>query len=432
LLHFFEGEGKTMKDALAKTPLYEWHIANKANMADFGGYLMPLWYTSAKNEHLAVISGAGVFDTSHMAVLLLAGADSRDLLQLCFTQNLETCTGAKKGPLTAGRCVYGAYLNQNGEVIDDTIVNQTGPGTYMLVVNAGMGGPVAEHLSRNRGNRDVTVRDLTDIVGKMDIQGPAAAKIVKKIISNPESVLDQMPYFSFKGHFDPAAAGSGAVRLKDGTPILLSRTGYTGEFGFEIFVDPAKIVPLWESVLAAGKEFGAAACGLAARDSLRAGAVLPLSHQDIGHWPFVNHPWSFVLPYAADGKGFTKEFIGAKALLGLHYAEHTLPFAGFDLRKVSLPSKVTDQAGNEIGAVLTCVTDMAIGRTDGRIFSIASADKPKGFNPTGLSCGFVKIKNALAPGERILLADARRKIEVEIVRDIRPDRTARRPIREMV
>ncbi len=420
-----------MKNSLAKTPLYAWHIANKANMADFGGYLMPLWYTSAKNEHLSVISGAGIFDTSHMAVLLLAGPDSRDLLQLCFTQNLETCTGPKRGPLTAGRCVYGAYLNQNGEVIDDTIVSQTGPDTYLLVVNAGMGGPVAEHLSRNQGNLDITITDLTDKVGKMDIQGPAAAKIVKKVISDPESVLEQMPYFSFKGHFDPAAPGSGTVRLKDGTPILLSRTGYTGEFGFEIFLDPANIVSLWESVLAAGKEFGVTACGLAARDSLRAGAVLPLSHQDIGHWPFVNNPWSFALPYTADGKGFTKEFIGAKALLGLQHAAYTLSFAGFDLRKVSLPSQVTDLSGNEIGTVLTCVTDMAIGRSVGRIFSIASPDKPEGFNATGISCGFVKIKNALAPGARVLLVDPRRKIEVEIVRDIRPDRTARRPIRVM-
>jgi aminomethyltransferase len=93
---------------------------------------------------------------------------------------------------------------------------------------------------------------------------------------------------------------------------------------------------------------------------------------------------------------------------------------------------VTDLSGNEIGTVLTCVTDMASGRVGGRIFSIASPDKPEGFKTSGIACGFVKIKNPLVPGERILLVDPHRKIEVEIVRDVRPDRTARRPIREMM
>ena len=344
------------------TPLHDWHLAHGANMADFGGYDMPLWYTSAKNEHMAVVNGAGIFDTSHMAVVLLSGPDSLDLLQYCFTQNLMACSGPKKEPLSPGRCVYGAYLNEKGWVIDDTIVNQIAPERYMLVVNAGMGGPVAEHLAAQKGGRNVTIKDMTDKIGKMDIQGPAAAKIVQKIITDPAAVLERMPYFSFKGHFDPAESSAGKVKLKDGTPILLSRTGYTGEFGFEIFIDPSKIVSLWEAVLEAGKPFGVSACGLAARDSLRAGAVLPLSHQDIGHWPFMNTPWPFALPLTPDGKSFSKEFLGSKALLAIQNPEYTLTFAGFDLRKVSLPATVSDPAGNQIGVVLTCVTDMAISR----------------------------------------------------------------------
>jgi aminomethyltransferase len=418
--------------ALKKTPLYDWHIANGANMAEFGGYLMPLWYSSAKNEHLAVIGRVGIFDTSHMAVLRIEGPDSRDLLQLCFTQNLEICAGPKKGPLAVGRCVYGAYLNEKGEVIDDTIINQIGPNAFMLVVNAGMGGPVAEHLNRQKDGRNVTISDLTDKVGKMDIQGPSAAKLIRKIVLNPEPVLSQLPYFSFKGNFDLADASAGEIMLADGTPILLSRTGYTGEFGFEIFIHPGKVISLWETVLDAGKELGVTVCGLAARDSLRTGAVLPLSHQDIGHWPFINTPWQFALPFTGNGKGFSKNFLGAKALLNVQNPEYTLPFAGFDLRKVSLPAKVTDLSGNEIGTVLTCVTDMAIGRIGGRIFSVASPDKPDDFCAKGISCGFVKVKKTLVAGEHILLVDPRRKIEVEIVKDIRPDRTARRSLREML
>lgn len=421
-----------MGSALNKTPLNEWHVANGANMANFGGYDMPLWYTSAKNEHLAVVNAAGIFDTSHMAVLLLTGADALGLLQFCFTQDLSACTGPKKEPLSPGRCVYGAFLDEKGWVIDDSIINQIAPDSYMLVVNAGMGGPVAAHLNRQKNGRNATILDLTDKVGKVDIQGPAAGRIIKRIIRNADSVLSRMPYFSFKGHFDPTGSGADVVRLTDGTPILLSRTGYTGEFGFEIFIHPGKVVSLWETVLDAGKEFGVTACGLAARDSLRTGAVLPLSHQDIGHWPFINTPWQFTLPLTGNGNGFSKDFLGAKALLSLSNPEYTLPFAGFDLRKVSLPAKVTDLSGKEIGAVLTCVTDMAIGRVGERIFSLASPSKPAGFNPKGVSCGFVKIKNALPTGERVLLVDSRRKIEVEIVKDIRPDRTARCALREMV
>jgi aminomethyltransferase len=421
-----------MEKVLNKTPLYGWHVANGANIATFGGYDMPLWYASAKNEHLAVINAAGLFDTSHMAVLLVSGPNALELLQYCFTQDLFVCTGSKKEPLSPGRCVYGAFLNEKGWVIDDSIVSQIAPDNYMLVVNAGMGRPIAEHLNRQKDGRRVTISDLTDQVGKVDIQGRAAARIIKKIIFNSESVLSRMPYFSFKGHFDPTDPSAAVVRLTDGTPVLLSRTGYTGEFGFEIFIHPGKVVSLWKTALDAGKQFGLIACGLAARDSLRTGAVLPLSHQDIGTWQFINTPWEFALPLTGKGKGFSKDFLGAKALLNVQSPEYTLPFAGFDLRKVSLPAKVADLSGNEIGTVLTCVTDMAIGRVGERIFSLASPDKPEGFSAKGISCGFVKTINALTPGERILLVDSRRKIEVEIVRDIRPDRTARRPIHEMV
>ena len=101
-------------------------------MADFGGYEMPLWYSSAKNEHLSVLQHAGLFDTSHMAVLLLTGPDAHDLLQLCFTNNLDACVGMAKNPLIPGRCVYGAYLDENGEVIDDSIINKLAEKDYMV------------------------------------------------------------------------------------------------------------------------------------------------------------------------------------------------------------------------------------------------------------------------------------------------------------
>ncbi|MDM8523640.1 aminomethyl transferase family protein [Desulfococcaceae bacterium HSG8] len=422
-----------MEKEAKKTLLYEWHVTHGANMANFGGYEMPLWYPSGvKNEHLTVLTNAGMFDTSHMAAVKIIGSDAYDLLQLCFTRDLNSCVGEK--PLQPGKCVYGAFLNEAGEAIDDAIIYQIEGGNYLSVVNAGMGEKIAAHLMSYKGSRDVEITDLADKLGKLDVQGPKSAKLLMNILKDPQGVFEKMFYFSFKGHFDAGASSAGEVRLTDGTPILLSRTGYTGEFGFEIFISPEHFIRLWEMISEAGKAYNLTCCGLAARDSLRGGAVLPLSHQDIGHWPFINNPWPFALPYNEDQTDFTKKFIGDDALRNVSDPELTYPFVGNDLRKVSVddPAVVTDSEGREIGTVLTCVTDMGIGRHEGRIYSVASPDKPDGFNHRGLCCGFIKVKTMLNFGQTVRIRDKRRKIDVTITEDIRPNRTARRPVREMI
>jgi aminomethyltransferase len=416
------------------TPLNTWHRDHGANMADFGGYDMPLWYSSVKEEHLAVLTGAGVFDTTHMAAVTVIGSGAAGLLQQCFTNDLDACMGPSRHPLLPGRCVYGAFLDDKGRTIDDAIVFFVETDSYMVVVNAGMGGAVAAHLQQHTGERDATVVDLTDRLGKMDIQGPAAARVLGQVLADPKAVFSGMPYFSFKGHFDDTTPLADVVRLDDGTPILLSRTGYTGEFGFEIFLAPDKIRILWERLLAAGEAYHIRPCGLAARDSLRAGAVLPLSHQDIGHWPFINHPWPFALPFTADQTGFTKDFIGRTALEKQSDAAFTHAFVGNDLRKISAGegSRVIDADGQTIGRVLTCATDMGIGRHEGKIYSVASPNPPEGFKAKGLCCGFIMVNRRLTLGQHIDIADSRRKIIVTIVDDVRPDRTARHPMTDMI
>lgn len=420
-----------MENTSKKTLLYQWHVTRGANMADFGGYEMPLWYSSSKNEHMAVLTNAGMFDTSHMAAVLISGSQAFELLQLCFTNDLSACIGINKKSLFPGRCVYGAFLNKNGEVIDDSIIYMVDENSYMAVVNAGMGTAIAQHLAANKAGKDAQIIDLTDNLGKMDIQGPFSAKILQKVLAYPQTVLNKMPYFSFKGHFDKTSPKAGEVSLKDGTPVMLSRTGYTGEFGFEIYVSPGNFVKTWETVFEAGQEFNIMACGLAARDSLRAGAVLPLSHQDIGPWPFINNPWPFALPYNNDRSGFTKTFLGHDALLNIQNPEYTYAFAGNDLRKVTLPASVFFEE-KEIGTVLTCATDMALGRYEDKIYSIASTNKPDNLKIKGLCCGFIKVNAKLNPGREIELRDKRRKIKVRIEKDIRPERTARKPLIDML
>lgn len=426
----------TDSEQLKKTVLHGWHLVQNANMAGFGGYHMPLWYESGvKAEHLAVIEKAGLFDTSHMAVITLTGSGVFDLLQHSFTRDLNLCLGGGKAPLTDGRSVYGLFLETDGTVLDDAIIAQLGTDRYMVVVNAGMGPLISDHLHK-LATADVGIVDHSDTIGKIDLQGPASALILQQVLDDPDSVLDDLLYFSFKG--DIFTAEGRPVTVKEDIPLLLSRTGYTGEFGFEMFVESTYAEKLWGLILEAGASFGLTACGLASRDSLRTGAMLPLSHQDIGNWKFGRTPWSFVLPINGKGSSFTKQFVGADSLLK-EEAEFTYGFAGYDPRKIPVTDDcmVVDENGDRLGTILTCTTDMAIGRIGDdkeRIISIATSvadGRPEDFRPRGLSCGFIRTDRPCLPGDHVWLVEGKRKVKVEIRNDIRPDRTARRSMKRM-
>lgn len=419
-----------------KTVLRAWHEAAGARMGEFAGYEMPLWYPAgAATEHMAVLERAGLFDTSHMSVLQLRGPESLDLLQFCLTKDLLRSQPAGGGPLKIGRSAYGAFLDESGHCLDDAIVFREAEERFLVVVNAGMGEKVAAHLHAYREGRKVEIEDLTGRVGKIDLQGPQSARILARVLRDPERVLPGLAYFSFAGDFRDRRAGPGGeVRLQDGTPLLLSRTGYTGEFGFEIFVAPESTEAVWKTLLDAGRDFGLLPCGLAARDSLRTGAVLPLSGQDIGPWPFIRHPWEFALPFDREKRGFTKVIVGGSVLLEVReQAWWTYPFAGRDVRKVADRGRsvALDARGGEIGSVTSCTTDRAIGWHEGRIVNVARPDRPAVFTTAGLACGFLRSRKPLGPGEVVQLRDERRTIEAVIVEDIRPGRTARAAVREM-
>ncbi len=410
-----------MSGALRTTPLHDLHAALGAQLVDFGGWSMPLWYPSgAVREHLAVLTGAGLFDTSHMTALVAEGEHLRDFLNFALTRELRG--------LRPGRAAYSLILDARGGAIDDALVYplpSPAPGRerFALVINAGQGPAVIDHMRKLPGGEGFAWTDLTGRLAKLDLQGPASFRILRSLVAEPERVFAKMPYFSFKGDLDLAATD---VRLLDGTPLFISRTGYTGELGFEIFLGAGQAPALWNALLEAGKEDGLIPCGLAARDSLRAGAVLPLSHQDIGPWPFINNPWTSALPLAADG-GFTKDFHG-RAALDPRAADHTRPFVGFDPRKVEPHEAVVIHEGREVGRVLTAVAEMSLGRIDGRVVGLAGPDRPEGWTPKGLVCGFVKIEADLPAGTEIRLKDARRELKAEICDDIRPGRTARQPL----
>lgn len=400
---------------LKKTNLADKHLALGGNMVDFGGWLMPLWYkTGAVKEHMAVVSSAGLFDTSHMTVVMAAGPNVKEFLNFAVTRDI--------GDLAPGRAAYGIMLNEKGHAIDDVLVYPLSETCYGLVHNAGMGDVVIKHLRTLPGAEQIAFKNCMGEMGKLDIQGLSALEILRPLVEDADQVFEKMPYFSFKGDFDFTRS---RTRLKGGCPILLSRTGYTGELGFEIFMPTMELVAIWDMLLEAGGD-RLLPCGLAARDSLRTGAVLPLSHQDIGPWPFINTPWNMTLPLDEAGS-FTKNFNGRQAL-DPKTAGHTLPFVGFDPRKVETENARVYFEGEEIGRVLTAVADMAIGRVDGKVVGLASPDRPADWNPKGLVCGFVKVKKHLPAGSIITLKDSRRELKAEICVDIRPNRSARKKL----
>jgi aminomethyltransferase len=413
---------------LKRTSLFNEHKKHGALFGEFGGYEMPLWLKNgAKNEHFAVLLRAGIFDTSHMSTLLLKGKKSRDLLQYLTAKDLDRAIGKDKKPLSDNQSVYSVYLNENGHVIDDTIIFQFDKNSYISVVNASMGEKIIQHIN-NFNNENIKIIDYTDKIGKIDLQGVLSVKALYNLLKDP-SFLHDMRYFTFKGSFNEDTSNGNNVLTKNGYPVLISRTGYTGEIGFEIFVDIKYVEDLWESLLN-NTNLEILPCGLAARDSLRTGAMLPLSHQDIGNWPFLNNPWTFVLPFDESKKTFTKKFLGDYALLNSNYREYTYPFLGFDLRKV--PSNggsiVLDNKGDQIGVTLTCVTEPSIDRYNDRIYCINDSQKPENLNIRGLSCGFVKVNKILKIGDKINLSDGKRVIQTEVVNTIRPNLTARKAI----
>jgi len=418
-----------MQNETKKTRLWERHKELGAKISPFSGYEMPLWYSSAKNEHIAVLTTAGIFDTSHMSPLKISGAQAVDLLQFSFSRDLRYCLNKNTAPLQTGKSVYGVILNSMGHVVDDAILSQTGTQEFILMVNAGMGDTIRNVL-QNHANHlgiEAEICDLTDLVGKIDLQGPYSAHILQNILKNPAKYFQSLDYFSFKGHFEPQENSIDGVELLNSIPVLLSRSGYTGEFGFEILIEAQHSVYLWDVLMQAGEQFGIQPCGLAARDSLRTGAVLPLSHQDIGDWPFQNNPWTFALPFNSDKTGFTKNFMGAEALMQTEQTSYTYPFIGYDPRKIE-PGKDSTVSfnGEKIGKVLTCTTDMGTGWHQDRVYSLTSPDRPSEFKPRGICCGFIKVDRTLQFNQEVEIQDLKRGLKVQVTKDIRPNRSARK------
>ena len=236
-----------------KTPLYEEHVRLGGKIVPFAGWLLPVQYSGVIAEHMAVREKCGLFDVSHMGEILLKGPNAKENLNHLLTNDYtEMAPGAAR---------YSPMCNENGGCVDDLIVYKKAEDDYFIVVNAANKDKdfawMKEHLLPGS-----ELTDASDDFAQIALQGPKAEEILKKLASE-----EDIPEGYYTAKFD---------RNVQGMNCIVSRTGYTGEDGFEIYLSPADAPKMWNLLLDAGKEEGLIPCGLGARDTLRLEASMPL------------------------------------------------------------------------------------------------------------------------------------------------------------
>ncbi len=237
-----------------KTPLYEAHIRYGGKVIDFAGWLLPVQYSGILEEHRAVREKAGLFDVSHMGEVLLKGAGALAFLQRLVTNDISG--------MVDGQIRYTPMCYPDGGVVDDILVYKRGDGEYFLVINAGNIVKDWNWMQQEAKGFDVELTNLSDRTAELALQGPLAQTILSHLTDAP---LAGLRYYRFLPEVTVA-----------GKQVLLSRTGYTGEDGFEIYCRPEDAVELWDAILDAGKSYGLLPAGLGCRDTLRFEACMPL------------------------------------------------------------------------------------------------------------------------------------------------------------
>ncbi|GEK78937.1 glycine cleavage system aminomethyltransferase GcvT [Agrococcus baldri] len=241
--------------AAPATPLLAVHEAAGAQLIDFAGWQMPVRYGSDLAEHEAVRERAGLFDLSHMGELRVSGAGAAEFLDFALAGRLSA--------IEPWQAKYSLLLAEHGGIIDDLIVYRTGDTEYLVVANASNRHAVLEALTARISGFDATVVDETEQTALVAVQGPASLAIVQAIGLESEPLEPLRYYRSLPGVFE-------------GEDVLVARTGYTGEDGFELYVAAHAAEDLWRALVLAGEAHGMALCGLAARDTLRLEAGMPL------------------------------------------------------------------------------------------------------------------------------------------------------------
>ncbi len=317
-----------------RTCLYDKHVAAGAKMVPFGGFEMPLQYEGITEEHNAVRTACGVFDVSHMGEVVVTGPDAEAYVQHIFTNDVA---GAPKGKI-----FYGMMLYEDGGTVDDLLVYCLGDKKYLLVINAANIDKDFAWMQAQQGTFDVCLENKSDVCGQLAIQGPQAEAVTTEVLG-----LDcaDLAFYTFK------------VDVADGVQVVISRTGYTGEDGFEIYGPHAWIVACWDKLMASGR---CKPCGLGCRDTLRFEVGLPLYGDELS---------AEISPIMAGLGIFVKldkpSFIGreavaaqkaegpARKIVGIALEGHAIPRHGYEV--------MAD--GKKVGEVTTGYRSISTGQS---------------------------------------------------------------------
>lgn len=306
-----------------KTPLYEAHRSLNAKIVPFHGWLLPIQYTSIIEEHNATRTKAGLFDISHLGKVEVTGKGAFEFLHLLFTNDVSKADSRK--------IVYSPLCDKNGGILDDVFIYNLSKDRYILIVNAATFEKDLAWFNSNNSHR-VDIEDINDSYGGIAIQGPASAKTLQNICEMDLKEIKRRRFCETK---------------VGGFPCLLSRSGYTGEDGFELFVASEDTEKVWGDLINIGEPYGLVPAGLGARDTLRLEAGCPLYGIDMDE---SKTPLEAGLERVVD---FNKNFIGRDAILNKKARGIKELLVGFKMRERAIPRTgyPIEKANNKIGIV---------------------------------------------------------------------------------
>lgn len=321
---------------IKKTCLHDKHLELGAQMSPFGGFDMPIQYEGIVEEHNAVRHACGIFDVSHMGEVFVTGPDAERFVNMIFTNDV---TGAEPG-----KCLYGMMLHPDGGTVDDLLVYVRGANDYLLVINASNIDKDVEWIRSHAGGYDVVIDHQSDNIGEIAVQGPEAEAILKKV-TGIDAIAD-LSFYTFAG-----------FKLYGDNDVIISRTGYTGEDGFEVYAPHSVTRMLWDDLIAAG----AKPCGLGCRDTLRFEVGLPLYGDELA---------DDITPIEASLGMFVKtgkqQFIGRDAILAQKEAGAPRKLVGLEILDRAIArhgSEVLDDNDNVIGTVTTGYRGISVDKS---------------------------------------------------------------------
>ena len=355
---------------MKQTVLHQKHLQLKARMTDFQGWEIPLQYTDALDEYHAVRTAAGLFDISYLGRIEITGRGAAALLQKVFTRNT--------GKMSAGSAHYGFICNESGFVLDDTVLFRfpegTEDGRYVLSTNAMNIEKIFLWLKKH-ASPQVQISDMTETTAHLSLQGPQSASILETLAV---------------AHFKKIKVRSMRAMTLADTPVLVSRTGYTGEHGYEFFLPADRAEAFWDALLNAGSGLGLLPCGLACRDTLRLEMGYLLYGNDIDE---TRTPLEAGLQAFVD---FKKDFIGRDALLKQKAEGVKQKLAGFMLLDKDVP-----KAGGSIFS-------------ENREIGVVTSGGHSPHLRNGIGLGYV-VSRYSQPGQEIEIEVKEREIAAKIV-----------------